>query len=254
MDSEKSFEETDLLREDDVNLDVESRTYPRRKPWTSCIIGLLSLVVALETIWLVLLGTREAPNPALNLYSPANAAVRYNTVKLDADDQNPYVHQKSTDVLDQMWMDLYDFGTVGLSTSEAAQLVDQTKPTPNDPDTYPVMITVFHNIHCLNLIRKALWREDYPDALEMTEFGTVNRTAPKALHIDHCVNSIREAMMCSADITPIPFHTVNETDLHVFPELAATHTCRDFDAIREWARPRQVEAWKMDIQLHDDDV
>jgi hypothetical protein len=55
--------------------------------------------------------------------------------------------------------------------------------------------------------------------------------------------------MCSADVTPITFHYVNETDHHVFPNLAATHTCRDFDIIRDWARTRQVEEWKMDIHL-----
>lgn len=55
--------------------------------------------------------------------------------------------------------------------------------------------------------------------------------------------------MCSSDVTPITFHVVSEEDPHVFPNLAATHTCRDFEAIREWAKTRQVERWKMDIHL-----
>jgi hypothetical protein len=56
-------------------------------------------------------------------------------------------------------------------------------PTPMDPNTYPVMIQVFHNIHCLNLLRKAIWRDYYPDALDMLPDGTANRTSPKALHV-----------------------------------------------------------------------
>ena len=66
---------------------------------------------------------------------------------------------------------------------------------------------------------------------------------------DHCINAIREALMCSSDVTPITFHYVSEEDHHVFPNLAATHTCRDFDVIKDWAKTRQVEQWKMDIHL-----
>jgi hypothetical protein len=64
-----------------------------------------------------------------------------------------------------------------------ANLLEPTPPTPNDPETFPVMIQVFHNIHCLNLIRKAVWRDYYPDSMDMLSDGTVNRTSPKALHI-----------------------------------------------------------------------
>lgn len=53
--------------------------------------------------------------------------------------------------------------------------------------------------------------------------------------------------MCSSDITPITFHFVSEEDHHVFPNLATTHICRDFDSLKEYAKTRQVEAWKMDI-------
>jgi hypothetical protein len=74
-------------------------------------------------------------------------------------------------------------GTVGLTTSETAKLIEPTMPTPMDPNTYPVMIQVFHNIHCLNLLRKAIWRDYYPDALDMLPDGTANRTSPKALHV-----------------------------------------------------------------------
>lgn len=53
--------------------------------------------------------------------------------------------------------------------------------------------------------------------------------------------------MCSSDITPITFHAVSKDDHHVFPNLATTHVCRDFDRLREYAKTRQVAAWKMDI-------
>lgn len=83
-------------------------------------------------------------------------------------------------------------GTIGLNPYEKSLLVEDTSPTPMDPDTYPVMIQVFHNIHCLNLIRKAVWRDFYPNAMDMLPDGTANRTSPKALHIGmwlYCLGS-----------------------------------------------------------------
>jgi hypothetical protein len=74
-------------------------------------------------------------------------------------------------------------GTVGLTSSEVSKLIEPTMPSPMDPDTYPVMIQVFHNIHCLNLLRKAVWRDYYPNALDILSDGTANRTSPKALHV-----------------------------------------------------------------------
>ena len=79
--------------------------------------------------------------------------------------------------------DHFAVGTVGLTTAEVSNLIEPTMPTPMDPGTYPVMIQVFHNIHCLNLLRKAIWRDYYPDAMDMLSDGSVNRTSPKALHI-----------------------------------------------------------------------
>lgn len=55
--------------------------------------------------------------------------------------------------------------------------------------------------------------------------------------------------MCSADITPLTFHRVSEENSHIFPDLDAKHMCRDFEAIKDWAASRQIEAWKMDVVL-----
>lgn len=102
-----------------------------------------------------------------------------------------------------MWLDLYDcnsirnsnhvvenelisnvvVGTIGLTPDEAAKLSRPTPPTPKDPNTYPVMIQVFHNIHCVNLMRKSIWREFYPGIIDLHPNGSINDDSPSALHI-----------------------------------------------------------------------
>lgn len=139
--------------------------------------------------------------------APGNEMVRYKMVTNDAEHHSPYVMGEPAD-LDERWLELYDctstlrlsqlhvccvarctercvpvVGMIGLTSSEQSRLSDPTPPTPNDPDTYPVMIQVFHNIHCLNNLRQAIWRDDYPFTLERLPDGRVNRTTNRALHL-----------------------------------------------------------------------
>jgi hypothetical protein len=53
--------------------------------------------------------------------------------------------------------------------------------------------------------------------------------------------------MCDADVTPYSFHHNLDDLYHIFPQIWATHTCRDFDEIKRWAMERQVDRWKLDF-------
>lgn len=57
---------------------------------------------------------------------------------------------------------------------------------------------------------------------------------------DHCIDIIRQTIMCHGDITPMPFLKKAGTD-DIFPPLASTHVCRDFDAILNWAKERNLK-------------
>jgi hypothetical protein len=49
--------------------------------------------------------------------------------------------------------------------------------------------------------------------------------------------------MCDADITPFSFTHEHEGDYNIFPKLTATHTCPNFEAVKDWAKERQVRSW-----------
>ena len=55
-------------------------------------------------------------------------------------------------------------------------------------------------------------------------------------HIKHCINQIRQAIMCYGDITPYVWQW-NETYNTNQNLINTPHTCRNFDKIRDWARP-----------------
>lgn len=60
------------------------------------------------------------------------------------------------------------------------------------------------------------------------------------IHTAHCLDQLRQALMCSADTATIPW-AWSKSQGRTIADARTTHTCRDFEAIREWARGRRVE-------------
>lgn len=79
---------------------------------------------------------------------------------------------------------------------------------------------------------------------------TPEKNATMSIHIDHCIDSIRQTLMCASDITPMPFAWYLEWEVN-FPVFNTLHTCRDFDAIREWALERQ--SFTFNTTIHEED-
>lgn len=69
-------------------------------------------------------------------------------------------------------------------------------------------------------------------------------------HLDHCIDSIRQSLMCSADITPLPFVWWRKYD-QLMPASAVTHTCRDFSAIQDWAKEHTAGKFDHYVRAHD---
>ena len=70
------------------------------------------------------------------------------------------------------------------------------------------------------------------------------------IHIDHCIDSIRQSLMCASNITPLPYAWFTEYET-VLPVTNVLRTCRDFDVLREWARERQSFTFNFTIHVDD---
>lgn len=69
-------------------------------------------------------------------------------------------------------------------------------------------------------------------------------------HIDHCINMLRQNIMCSSDITPLPYiWDIKKQKSMVVGKVQ--RTCRDFDAIRNWALERQIHHFDEYIRVED---
>jgi hypothetical protein len=86
-----------------------------------------------------------------------------------------------------------------------------------------------------------------------------NQTRAPAFHIRHCIGAIRQAVMCSVDITTVAWQWSH--DLKSAEQRDdVVHVCRDYDRIRDWASQRTyppedfdeflyvVDPWYLDAQ------
>ncbi|WQF89969.1 Putative mycotoxin biosynthesis protein UstYa [Colletotrichum destructivum] len=182
------------------------------------------------------------------VYSPVASIAGHKNVVFTSgigDRRTPYMGPPSPERED-LWNDLYGFGTSVIGREHAAKLVNKTVPVPGKNGEYEgkyvIMLGVFHQLHCVNLLRKSLYWK--------TQWTTDPNDPMSLMHLEHCVDALRQAVMCSADVTPHPWVWDDGQNKEVAEVM---HTCRDFDAIRSWARPRDVflQGWDKSIRVPD---
>lgn len=61
-------------------------------------------------------------------------------------------------------------------------------------------------------------------------------------HIDHCVDTIRQSLMCTVDVSVLVWNW-NEQKQQNLERGAIVHTCRNFDKVREWAKEHAIDQW-----------
>ncbi|KAL2137767.1 hypothetical protein VTI28DRAFT_8324 [Corynascus sepedonium] len=184
-----------------------------------------------------------AATPQSSIYSPATPIVKYENVRYNLTpimDWSPYVG-KGPEV-DEAWEQISRVGDMMISREEVERLgmsLDSLKIT--DPRTgkvgYRAAIEVFHQLHCLNLLRQYTWKEYYVNV------GGDVAADPEDVrgHVDHCLETLRMNLMCQADVGVFTFKVYPELgDDDPWPDFSTVHTCRNFDDIRDWARGRAV--------------
>ncbi|KAJ3552825.1 hypothetical protein NM688_g3949 [Phlebia brevispora] len=242
------------LLSDEAKADVMEASMESVRARANYRARLRDWLLAIETVVLFVVGIRYLKNAMLSssaakmtmnqthhlVYSPAQDAVEYEARQWTAGLQVPSIYQgKPSTEVDKAWEDLYnDFGISQVPQSQASLLPGAPASLNGNPEYYIVQLTVFHQMHCLNTIRKALAPEYYIDPVT----GKLGNLGPGQLraHLSHCVDSLRQGIMCAGDISPIVWHrnTPNESAII---ELEVPHTCRKYDKLVGWAKEHKIQ-------------
>ncbi|KAJ7922460.1 hypothetical protein B0H13DRAFT_1603672 [Mycena leptocephala] len=160
--------------------------------------------------------------------APAQHMVEYNTIKFHRglqDDIPIYERMPSAEV-DAAWEELYAYAASRVPKSEVVKMINATWPVLREEGNYVIALEVFHQLHCLDMLRQNL----HPG---------YNYTVRSKVHPRHCIGAIRQALMCSADISPIVWQWSAKYE-QAEQRDDILHTCRNFDRIQGWAKEHSM--------------
>lgn len=140
----------------------------------------------------------------------------------------------------------------------------------NDGSGYLMYMDVFHQLHCLNYLRKKLdpWKADYLSVPSDGNFPERYHTGQLpyswlcclilsyelqgqilismlilewlelTFSLAHCIDSIRMSLECHGDLSLVPQRWADGWG-EPWPVVESLHVCRDYDRIQKWAHSRQ---------------
>ncbi|PON22126.1 hypothetical protein TGAM01_v209000 [Trichoderma gamsii] len=150
--------------------------------------------------------------------------------------ENIYRQVGSPEV-DKAWEDLgvnYRAGVIsyedGLASGLGASFVQRAKKHGGG---FLVNVEGMHHLHCLNLVRKALYF-NYDRYKKLGEHAFLNEEDILRRHI------IRQVLMCNVDTGVLGQVWINPEEPTAFPDFRTKHTCKNYEDIREWAERLQA--------------
>ncbi|KAF4635222.1 hypothetical protein G7Y89_g2866 [Cudoniella acicularis] len=94
-----------------------------------------------------------------------------------------------------------------------------------------------HQLHCINLLRKAShFKYSYYLAHD-PDFK--DKPATFKVHFDHCVEMLRQFVMCHADVGLVTAHWIEQRG-RPWPDFNTKQTCRNFEGIWQWTVDHQM--------------
>ncbi|KAI0154554.1 hypothetical protein GGR57DRAFT_466020 [Xylariaceae sp. FL1272] len=134
--------------------------------------------------------------------------------------------------IDKAWEDLLGATDLKLDMSD---LYGAERASVHTADGKGVLITldVYHSLHCLDLVRKAIdFRYYYPTGQVPYFYRS---------HLDHCVDYLRQGIQCQSDLSPLKYAQSEPNNITIPVFNGTAHTCRNFTKVHEWAMQRRNE-------------
>lgn len=96
---------------------------------------------------------------------------------------------------------------------------------------YMASLEMFHQLHCLNFLRKWTYMEYYQG---IDDFWKEENKFHLREHTDHCIDMLRQVLMCQSDTGLVVFHWTKKVG-SPSPYFSTSHRCRDPEQVLQWA-------------------
>lgn len=107
-------------------------------------------------------------------------------------------------------------------------------------NAYMAQLDIFHQIHCLNRLRKTVFAT-YPGYTPLDTEDPYSKTW--WIHMSHCVDMLLQNIKCYGNTDMVTVAWVGQ-DGKLWPDFSINHQCRDFDTILDWNLEHAVDVEK----------
>ncbi|KAL7806874.1 tat pathway signal sequence [Trichoderma gracile] len=237
--SEDQLSQEALLNDTDTVQRLKKRWASGDSMAVACAICLVSLTFL--SVIQVINSMSCACRSASRVHSPANSAIQYHRLTFDNDleSTSPFVGEPR-DELHKAWAGLLKNGNTRVSAADLAKINRTSVPLNDEQGGFLVTLDVYHELHCLNILREQIYREHYPDKHDhRTQFQ----------HVDHCIDLLRQVLMCHGDVSMSTFDWIDNYRWP-WPNFTVQHECRKWDVLDEWAEKHAVKDMYGPILTH----
>ncbi|KAG2148196.1 uncharacterized protein EDB93DRAFT_1226238 [Suillus bovinus] len=196
-------------------------------------------------------------NDIPSIYSPANVAVEPVTLRLKASLNVSSIYRGTpSPEIDAAW-DRISRNITRMTREEmlkAGTTETELRSKVRYPDEigggYMTSIDGLHQAHCVNILRKSTWSEYYHSIGDSTF-----KSAPATLrmHLDHCIEMLRQSIMCNSDVGIITWYWVEGYSVPS-PNFNTLHRCRNFEKIVDWSAEHAIHIDESDVPRFPDTV
>lgn len=223
-----------------------------QKQAKAALFGCVTLLLASICISLSsLLHSKQPSSPSAiecakqnSPYSPLWEAVEF----WEGDFENQFNHTSiyrgpPTLKREQAWEDLWLVNLIGvdpagiaaLNQTNSGEKIEVIGSNPANP-TYGATPEVFHQLHCLNVLRQYTWPlRMYDESWGRLYPSHLKHRVGSRMHVDHCIETLRLSLMCYSDITPV-FLLYDDSLPYGKADFNVHHKCRNFHKIAGYMR------------------
>ncbi|KAK0508982.1 hypothetical protein JMJ35_008353 [Cladonia borealis] len=165
---------------------------------------------------------------SIGIYSPLAMIKEPQRVWIDAEINTTSVFKGApSDEVDEAWSRISDVPDFSVSNAELQLANMSSIELYGMPDRHLVQFDVFHNLHCLNYLRKSIYMDYYREKLHHSGISHLD-------HADHCIDIIRQSLQCHSDTTMLGFEWRPQFSLPA-PIFSAVHNCpANFQKLTDW--------------------
>ncbi|KAI1118121.1 hypothetical protein F5Y14DRAFT_297904 [Nemania sp. NC0429] len=155
------------------------------------------------------------------------------------DQPSPWRGQPNPDV-DEAWEKISHASVISVTKEELERLGkfhnSSVMLPPETGGGYMASMESTHQMHCLNLLRMYSYREYY--AHKLSHFADASKLRD---HVDHCLEMLRQVIMCSTDLHIVTYDWVDHVD-YPWPDFSVARQCRRWDNMMDWVRDRAAHS------------